>query len=33
MLANRHIVAQGTVADMKASTNPEVRAFFDARLT
>jgi phospholipid/cholesterol/gamma-HCH transport system ATP-binding protein len=31
MLANRHIVAQGTVAEMKASTNPEVRAFFDAR--
>ena len=31
MLANRRIVAQGTVADMKASKNPEVRAFFDAR--
>lgn len=31
MLAHRRIVAQGTVAEMKASTNPEVRAFFDAR--
>jgi phospholipid/cholesterol/gamma-HCH transport system ATP-binding protein len=31
MLANRQIVAQGTVAEMKASTVPEVRAFFDAR--
>ena len=31
MLANHRIVAQGTVAEMKASTNPDVRAFFDAR--
>ena len=32
MLAHRKIVAQGTVEEMKASTDPEVRAFFDARL-
>jgi len=31
MLAKRHIVAEGTVAEMKASTNADVRAFFDAR--
>jgi phospholipid/cholesterol/gamma-HCH transport system ATP-binding protein len=31
MLAKRHIVASGTVAEMKASTDPEVRSFFDAR--
>jgi ABC-type transporter Mla maintaining outer membrane lipid asymmetry ATPase subunit MlaF len=31
MLARRKIVASGTVAEMKASTNPDVRAFFDAR--
>jgi phospholipid/cholesterol/gamma-HCH transport system ATP-binding protein len=31
MLAHRHIVAKGTVAEMKASTQPDVRAFFDAR--
>lgn len=31
MLAKRKIVASGTVAEMKASTNPDVRAFFDAR--
>ncbi|MBL8915532.1 MAG: ABC transporter ATP-binding protein [Archangium sp.] len=31
MLARRKIVATGTVAEMKASTNPDVRAFFDAR--
>lgn len=31
MLARRRIVATGTVAEMKASTNPDVRAFFDAR--
>lgn len=32
MLANRKIVAQGSVEEMKASTHPDVRAFFDARL-
>ncbi len=32
MLAHRKIVAQGTVEEMKASTHPDVRAFFDARL-
>jgi len=31
MLANRHIVQVGTVAEMKASTLKEVRAFLDAR--
>ena len=31
MLAKRCIVAQGSVAEMQASTNAEVRAFFDAR--
>jgi phospholipid/cholesterol/gamma-HCH transport system ATP-binding protein len=31
MLARRKIVATGTVAEMQASTNPDVRAFFDAR--
>jgi phospholipid/cholesterol/gamma-HCH transport system ATP-binding protein len=31
MLAKRRIVASGTVAQMKASQNPDVRAFFDAR--
>jgi len=31
MLADRTIVATGTVAEMKASTHPKVRAFFDAR--
>jgi phospholipid/cholesterol/gamma-HCH transport system ATP-binding protein len=31
MIANRRIVAQGTVPEMKASTQPDVRAFFDAR--
>ncbi len=31
MLARRKIVASGTVAEMQASTNPDVRAFFDAR--
>lgn len=31
MLARRRIVACGPVAEMKASTNPDVRAFFDAR--
>ncbi len=31
MLANRHIVQVGTVAEMKASTQKEVRAFLDAR--
>ncbi len=31
MLAKRKIVASGTVAQMKASTQPDVRAFFDAR--
>jgi len=31
MLARRRIVATGTVEEMKASTNPDVRAFFDAR--
>lgn len=31
MLARRRIVECGTVAEMKASTNPDVRAFFDAR--
>ncbi len=33
MLAKRKIVASGTVAEMKASSNPDVRAFFDARKT
>ena len=32
MLARKKIVASGTVAQMKASQNPDVRAFFDARL-
>jgi phospholipid/cholesterol/gamma-HCH transport system ATP-binding protein len=31
MLARRRIVQAGTVAEMKASRNPDVRAFFDAR--
>jgi phospholipid/cholesterol/gamma-HCH transport system ATP-binding protein len=31
MLANRHIVQVGTVAEMRASTQKEVRAFLDAR--
>ena len=31
MLARRKIVATGTVKEMQASTNPDVRAFFDAR--
>jgi phospholipid/cholesterol/gamma-HCH transport system ATP-binding protein len=31
MLARRRIVESGSVADMKASKNPDVRAFFDAR--
>lgn len=31
MLAHRKIVAQGTVEEFKASTNPDVRAFLDAR--
>jgi phospholipid/cholesterol/gamma-HCH transport system ATP-binding protein len=31
MLAKRHIVASGTVAEMRASTHPDVRSFFDAR--
>jgi phospholipid/cholesterol/gamma-HCH transport system ATP-binding protein len=31
MLARRTIVATGTVEQMQASTNPDVRAFFDAR--
>lgn len=31
MLAKRRIVECGTVAQMKASKNPDVRAFFDAR--
>jgi phospholipid/cholesterol/gamma-HCH transport system ATP-binding protein len=31
MLANRRIVASGTVAQMQSSEVPEVRAFFDAR--
>jgi phospholipid/cholesterol/gamma-HCH transport system ATP-binding protein len=31
MLARRRIVESGTVAQMKASRNPDVRAFFDAR--
>jgi phospholipid/cholesterol/gamma-HCH transport system ATP-binding protein len=31
MLARRRIVESGTVAQMKASPNPDVRAFFDAR--
>jgi phospholipid/cholesterol/gamma-HCH transport system ATP-binding protein len=31
MLSRRQIVEQGTVAQMQASTNPDVRAFFDAR--
>jgi phospholipid/cholesterol/gamma-HCH transport system ATP-binding protein len=31
MLARRTIVATGTVEEMQASTNPDVRAFFDAR--
>ncbi len=31
LLANRHIVQVGTVAEMRASTAKEVRAFLDAR--
>ncbi len=31
MLAQKRIVEVGTVAEMQASTDPEVRAFFDAR--
>ena len=31
MLSRRKIVASGTVEEMQASTNPDVRAFFDAR--
>jgi phospholipid/cholesterol/gamma-HCH transport system ATP-binding protein len=31
MLANRKIVQVGTVGEMRSSTVPEVRAFFDAR--
>lgn len=31
MLSKRQIVATGTVAEMQDSSNPEVRAFFDAR--
>jgi phospholipid/cholesterol/gamma-HCH transport system ATP-binding protein len=31
MLAHRKIVAQGTVAEFKRSTQPDVRAFLDAR--
>ncbi len=31
MLAKRKIVASGTVKEMQASSNPDVRAFFDAR--
>jgi len=31
MLAHRKIVAEGTVAEMKRSTQPDVRAFLDAR--
>ena len=31
MLSKRRIVASGTVKEMQASTNPDVRAFFDAR--
>ncbi len=31
MLAKRHVVASGTVEEMQASTDPDVRAFFDAR--
>jgi phospholipid/cholesterol/gamma-HCH transport system ATP-binding protein len=31
MLSKRRIVASGTVEEMKASTHPDVRAFFDAR--
>jgi len=31
MLAHRKIVAQGTVEEFKASKNPDVRAFLDAR--
>ena len=31
MLASRHIVQVGTVAEMRASTLKEVRAFLDAR--
>jgi phospholipid/cholesterol/gamma-HCH transport system ATP-binding protein len=31
MLARRRIVESGTVEQMKASRNPDVRAFFDAR--
>lgn len=33
MLAHRRIVALGTVAEMQASTDADVRAFFDARST
>jgi ABC-type transporter Mla maintaining outer membrane lipid asymmetry ATPase subunit MlaF len=32
LLANRKIVQVGTVAEMRASRNSEVRAFLDARL-
>jgi phospholipid/cholesterol/gamma-HCH transport system ATP-binding protein len=31
MLARKKIVASGTVREMQESTNPDVRAFFDAR--
>jgi phospholipid/cholesterol/gamma-HCH transport system ATP-binding protein len=31
MLARRKVVATGTVDEMQASANPDVRAFFDAR--
>lgn len=31
MLAHRKIVAQGTVAEMRRSSHPDVRAFLDAR--
>lgn len=31
MLSKRQIVATGTVAEMQDSSNPDVRAFFDAR--
>jgi phospholipid/cholesterol/gamma-HCH transport system ATP-binding protein len=31
MISRRMIVESGTVAQMQASTNPDVRAFFDAR--
>jgi phospholipid/cholesterol/gamma-HCH transport system ATP-binding protein len=32
MLAQKKIVATGTVSQMRASTNPDVRAFLDARV-